>query len=192
MRTAAFHRSAMAALAGALLSLPAWAAPGGGMARVPAVWVPRHIQFVYMGFTTHYSCNGLRDKIQHMLWKLGARHLKVREQPCSSPMGRPSPFPGVRVRMQVLVPAAQAGKAGRSAPQVRAHWHTVVLAPSNTDFDEGGNCELIGQFKHSFLPLFATRNIRYHTTCIPHQVTLDTYLSTEVLVPDRTPAAKRS
>ena len=93
--------------------------------------------------------------------------------------------------MQVLVPAAQAGKGGKSAPKVQAHWHTVVLAPSNTGFDEGGDCELIGQFKRSFLPLFATRDIRYHTTCIPHQVTLSTYLSAEVLAPDH-PAAKRS
>ena len=191
MRTAAFRRSALAALAGALLSLPAWAAPAGGVARVPAVWVPRHVHFVYMGFTSHYSCDGLRDKIDHMLRKLGARDLKVREEPCSGPMGRPSPFPGVRVRMQVLVPAAQAGKAGQSAPQVQAHWHTVVLAPSNTGFDEGGDCELIGQFKRRFLPLFATRTIRYHTTCIPHQATFSTYLSADVLVPDR-PALKRA
>lgn len=191
MRTAAFHRSAAAALAAALLSLPAWSAPAGGAARVAAVWVPRHVQFVYQGFTTHYSCDGLRDKIEDMLTKLGAQHLKVREEPCSSPMGRPDPFPGVRVTMQVLVPAAQAGKAGKSAPPVQAHWRTVVLAPSDSGYDSGGECELMGQFKRSFLPLFAARDTRYQATCIPYQATLGTSLSTEVLVPDH-PAAKRS
>lgn len=191
MRIAAFYRSAAAVLAVAVLSAPAWSAPAAEASHTAAVWVPRHTEFVYQGFTTRYSCDGLRDKIRDMLSKLGARDLKIREVPCSTPAGGPDPFPGVRVRMQVLVPAAQAGKAGKSAPRVQAHWRTVVLAPSDTGQDYGGECELIEQFKHSFLPLFTTRNTRYHATCIPHQLTLGTSLSTEVLVPVH-PAAKRS
>lgn len=191
MRTAVLYRSALALLAGAALSVSAWSAPAAQATQVAAVWVPRHIQFVYQGFTTYYSCDGLRDKIQHMLHKLGARDLKVREVPCSTPGGRPDPFPGVNVRMQVLVPAARAGKAAKSAPQVQAHWQAVVLAPDDTEQDYGGECELIEQFKRSFLPLFTTRNTRYQATCIPHQVTLGTSLSTEVLVADEPHSGKR-
>jgi len=191
MRTAAPYRLAMAVLAVAMLSAPAWSAPAAKSNHTEAVWVPRHIQFVYQGFTTIYSCDGLRDKIRRMLRKLGARDLKVREVPCSTPEGGPDPFPGVRVRMQVLVPAAQAGKDAKSAPRVQAHWRNVVLAPADIEEDYGGECELIEQFKRTFLPLFTTRNTRYSATCIPHQLTLNASLSTEVLVPDH-PAAKRS
>ena len=183
MRGITLYRSVAAGLAAALLSLPAWSAPVG----VAAAWVPRQVHYVYQGFTTRYSCDGLRDKIHELLWKLGARQLKVLEDPCSSSPGRPDPFPRVRVKMQVLVPAA---KAGKGAPRVQAHWQPVVLSPSDTGYDLGGNCELIEQFHHTFLPLFSTRNTHYHATCIPHQATLGAYLRTEVLMPDR-PAAKR-
>lgn len=152
---------------------------------VAAVWAPQKIQFVYQGFTTRYSCDGLRDKIRSMLSKLGARDLDVVATPCASPSGVPSPFPGVRVTMQVLVPASSeaASRQKTTGQPVKAHWQNVVLMPTNAGLDEQGNCELIEQFKETFLPLFTTRNIKYRSTCIPHQLTLGTHLSAEVLMP---------
>ena len=170
-------RIAVAALAAAsLATASAWATNGKS---VDAVWVPKHVTFVYQGFTTHYSCDGLRDEIERMLSKMGPKDLKVREQPCAVGAGMPSPFPGVTVHMQVLVPA---GKAHAKAPVVPAHWQKVVLMPSNAGYNEQGNCELIEQFKETFLPLFTTRNIRYESNCVPHQLSYGTYLSTEVLM----------
>jgi hypothetical protein len=150
---------------------------------VAAVWVPKHVQFIYQGFTTHYSCDGLRDQIRTMLQRLGAQDLRVRELGCVRLSG-PSPFPGVNVSMRVLVPAhsAAAAKQKSPGPAVQAHWQNVVLMPSNADFQDQGNCELIEQFKETFLPLFTTRHIDYESTCIPHQVTLGTHLSAEVLM----------
>lgn len=176
-------RWASAVAAAALLaSVPALAAAQDGVA---AVWVPREVHFIYQGFTTRFSCDGLRDQVRVMLQKLGARELKVREIACARGSGVPSPFPGVRVTMQVLVPAssADAAKEKSAAPPVRAQWQDVVLMPSNAGFDEQGKCELIEQFKRTFLPLFATRNVQYRSNCIPHQLTLGTHLSAEVLVP---------
>jgi hypothetical protein len=168
------------ASAGILLgAASAFATTQGG---VEAVWVSRDVSFVYQGFTTHYSCDGLRDKIREMLLELGAGDLKVREQGCIRQVGV-EPFPGVRVTMQVLVPASSEHDK-KISPVVPAHWATVVLMPRNTSVEEQGNCELIEQFKETFLPLFATRQIKYQSTCIPHQITLGTYLSAEVLVPD--------
>ena len=63
--------------------------------------------------------------------------------------------------------------------------------PSNAGFEEQGNCELIEQFKQTFLPLFTTRHIRYGSNCVPHQLTLGTHLSVEVLMPDTTSARGR-
>lgn len=167
------------AAAAVLLAPPVLAAP---QQSVEAVWVPRHVTFVYQGFTTHYSCDGLRDQIHRMLSKLGARDLKIRTQGCIRLVGA-EPFPGVAVTMQVLVPAASEHGSKADHP-VSAHWRNVVLMPSNAGFEEQGNCELIEQFKETFLPLFAPRHISYQSNCIPHQLTLGTHLSAEVLTPD--------
>ncbi len=94
---------------GACLGAPAWADDAAAPAAVPtqpAVWTPKEIQFTYMGFTTHYTCDGLQSTIKEMLLQLGARKddLKVIEEPCSGNPDRPNPFPGVRIKMNVLQP----------------------------------------------------------------------------------------
>jgi hypothetical protein len=175
-------RLASAAAAATLLAaVPALAAAQDSVA---AVWAPKQVQFVYQGFTTHYSCDGLQDQIRDMLAKLGAQDLKVQQFGCVRPSG-PTLFPGVRVTMRVLVPAssADASKDKSSGPSVQAQWKTVELMPANASYDDQGNCELIEQFKKTFLPLFTTRKIQYASTCFPHQITLGTHLSAEVLVP---------
>ena len=175
-------RWASAAAAMTLLAAtPAWAAPQDS---VSAVWVPKHVQFIHQGFTTHYSCDGLRDEIRTLLQKLGPRDLKVREFGCIRPVG-PTEFPGVMVSMSVLVPAssAEASKAPSGSSPVQAHWKDVVLMPSNAPYEDQGNCELIEQFKETFLPLFTTRNVKYGSTCVPYQLMLGTHLSASVLVP---------
>lgn len=167
------------AAAALLAAVPALAAAQDG---VSAVWVPKHVQFVYQGFTTHYSCDGLQERIRSMLEKLGAQDLKVRRMGCVRPSG-PTLFPGVNVDMRVLVPASSSAAKDKAAgPAVQAQWQEVVLMPANADLNEQGNCELIEQFKETFLPLFTTRNVKYGSTCVPHQLTLGTHLSTEVLV----------
>jgi len=92
-----------------------------------AVWTPRELLFIYHGFTTKYSCDGLRDKVRSILLQLGAREdLTVTETPCAE-LGRPDPFPGARIKMNVLQPAAgTGGTAGTQA--VPGHWTTVDLA----------------------------------------------------------------
>jgi hypothetical protein len=164
-----------------LAAVPALAAAQDS---VTAVWVPKHIEFVYQGFTTHYSCDGLRDQIRDMLQKLGAQNLRVIQMGCVRPEG-PTIFPGVSVTMSVLVPAssAEASKAKSSSAPVQAQWREVVLMPVSAGFNEEGNCELIEQFKAAFLPLFTTRKINYASSCVPYQLTLGTHLSAQVLVP---------
>jgi len=176
VRLRALLRTAAAAVA--LTALPALAL---AQESVEAVWVPRHVSFVYQAFTTHYSCDGLRESIRDLLARLGARDLKVQAYGCTS-FGI-EPFPGVRVTMRVLVPAASTHDH-EAGPVVRAHWQNVVLMPSNAELQEQGNCELIEQFKETFLPLFTTRHIDYQSNCIPHQLTLGTHLSAEALMPN--------
>ena len=173
--------AAAAAASAVLAAVPALAA---AQDNVTAAWVPRHIQFTYQGFTTHYSCDGLQDRIRGLLEKLGAQDLKVRQFGCVRPSG-PTFFPGVQVDMRVLVPASSsdAAKAKDAGSPVQAQWKNVVLMPANASYNEQGDCELIEQFKETFLPLFATRDVKYNSTCVPHQLTLGTHLSAEVLMP---------
>jgi len=171
-----------------LLIATAWAAPhdtGAPAARAEsAVWTPRELSFVYQGFTTKYSCDGLRDKVRSILLELGAREdLKVTATGCSSP-GGPDPSPGVRIKMNVLQPAAdQSATAGTQS--VPAHWKAVDLTAGRDAVSAAGDCELVEQVKQSILPLFATRNVEYSSNCLPHQLQIGaTRLRAEVLVPD--------
>jgi hypothetical protein len=145
-----------------------------------AVWTPRELTFVYMGFTAHYSCDGLRDKIQHVLRDLGARgDFKVDYSGCSSPFGTPDRFPGVRIKMQVLQPADD-----KSTDVVAAHWQRVDLHLDRDPVWEASDCELLEQVKQKILPLFATRQVDFASNCVPHQAYLGTRLSAELLFPD--------
>ena len=104
-----------------------------------AVWTPKELKFVYMGVTSHYSCDGLRDKMRSILLQLGARpDLTVREVPCSGMAGRPSEFPGVTVNMNVLAPF-DAAKSNANATPVPAHWKTVEISTDRDPLREAGD-----------------------------------------------------
>ena len=186
--------AAVAAVAVACLSAPVWAVDATVAAPVPtepAGWTQKEVQFTYMGFTTHFTCDGLRDTVREMLVQLGARKddLKVYEQPCSRP-DRPDPFPGVKIKMSVLQPAP--ATPGGDAPIVEGFWKPIKLPFRATGLDAAGQCELLEQFKQQVLPLFTTRNVDLHAGCVPHQLEpLGTELKAEVLVTDQKKAASK-
>jgi hypothetical protein len=179
----------LAAVVTASLCMPAWAAtdesaPAGP--GEPAVWAPKEVQFVYSGFTTKYSCDGLRDRVKEMLLALGARKsdLKVTETPCSGDPGHPNPFPGVRIKMSVLQPTDQAPTP--DGQTVTAQWKQVDLLKGQFGLNAAGQCELLEQFKQKVLPLFTTRNVDLQSSCVPHQLDgVGLRLKTEVLVTDQ-------
>ena len=152
------------------------------------MWVPKELHFDYRGFTTKYSCDGLQERMRDVLLKLGARpDLRVRGYGCTRLVG-PDPFAGVSIKMNVLQPA---GKQG--GPAVPVHWQRVDLLTGlyeHDPVDAAADCELIGQIKQKILPLFATRNVDYRSTCEAHHlVPGGTRLKAEVLVADERTAA---
>lgn len=173
----------------ALAEPPAQSNPAESSPPSWAVWAPKELRFVYMGFTSHYSCDGLADKMRAILLQLGARpDLKIREMPCSGQLGRPTEFPGVTVNLNVLTPW-DAGSANATATPVPAHWKLVQLSTDRDPLKEAGDCELIEQVKARVLPLFSARNIDYHSTCIPNQLQIGgTQLKAELLSGDDQPA----
>jgi hypothetical protein len=175
-------------LAGLLLGLPAAAADTGAPAAAapvaqPAVWTQKQLNFLFQGFTTHYSCDGLEGKIKHVVRDLGARgDFEVHSYGCATPSGRPDPFPSVSIRMSVLEPAPAGAPA---SDVVAAHWQRVDLHLDKDPVWEAGDCELLEQIKQKLLPLFATRDVDFASNCVPHQLTLGTRLSAGLLVPDK-------
>jgi len=173
---------------GALLGAPARGAeeagqPGAAAQKEMAVWTPKEIQFTYIGFTTLYSCDGLKDEVRQMLLQLGARKddLQVYEQPCSGPPDRPNPFPGVRIKMSVLTPAPSTVSDVKQ--MVQAQWKTVKLPYRESGINAAGQCELLEQFKQKVLPLFTARSVNLVADCVPHQLSpLGTKLQADVLV----------
>ncbi len=154
----------------------------------PAQWVQKQIHFVYMGFTAHYSCDGLRDDVRTILLELGARKegLDVHEFGCTQFEGAPETNPGVMGTFYVLQPVAQGESEGPSGTVVPAHWQTVNVRLSSSARLEAGQCELIEQVKQRILPLFNTRNVQYQSNCVPHQFTIPgAVLKAEVLKPDQ-------
>ena len=159
------------------------AADGQGAAIVPAAWTPKELLFTYQtGFTTKYSCDGLRDRMRKLLIDLGARDdLQVQSFGCMNLSG-PDVFPSVRVRMSVLEPARQ-WAIGQTVP---AQWKHVDLLADRNAVDAATDCELVEQIKLKVLPLFATRNVDYSALCEKnHLVVGGTRLTAEVLLPNQ-------
>ena len=130
--------AAVAALGIVLVSSARAESPDGAQS---AVWAHKEFQFTYQGFTTHYSCDGLRDKVRQILLQFGARKddLKVYDFGCASPSGRPDRFPSVSVKMSVLVPAGSAAANG-AGPELPSHWQPVRLKLDQSSLAEAGEC----------------------------------------------------
>ena len=171
------------------------AARAADTADAPAAhWVERNLDFTYMGFTTKYSCDGLEGDVRELLLALGARKkdLQIQSAGCSRLEGV-EPFPGVRAKFWVLEPvtADEAAKGGDSVVQA-TQWQTVNLVGKGDFRAEQGQCELLEQLKRQALPLFTSRNLNFHSACVPYDVTLgDIRFSVDVLrvVPAPAPTA---
>jgi hypothetical protein len=188
-RLAPTMRLTAAVTLGILLSGAVGAASAADEPGQPAQWIQKEFDFVYQGFTTHYSCDGLRDKVQSVVTQLGARKdSKVYEYGCSASLGRPDPFPGVRAKIWVLQPLAPADAANPKDPAavVATKWKHVKLKLDTDPLGQAGECELVEQLKQHVLPLFAAKNVVFNPQCIPHQLTLGgNELSADIMVPEQ-------
>jgi hypothetical protein len=132
------------------------------------VWQKHEYSFVFMGFTSTYSCDGLADKLKLLLIEAGARP-DVKSQPgaCARGFGRPDKFARADLTFYTLSPPA--ADTPSNAKQVDGIWRPVAFAAHSPQKLDLGDCELIEQFHNNVLPMFTTRNLADHTTCVPHQ-----------------------
>jgi hypothetical protein len=143
-------------------------APARDVTADHGVWQKHELSFVFLGFTSTYSCDGLADKIKLLLIAAGARaDAKSRPGACASGFGRPDKFARADLKFYTLAPDSNATPP--DGARVDGAWRPVALMARSPRELGTGDCELIEQFRDTVLPLFATRNVENHTTCIPHQ-----------------------
>lgn len=151
-----------------LAGAPAFAeAPG--LEEVAAAWKQHEVDLLYMGFTTRYSCGGLKSKVRLLLKHLGAREdVKILERGCEFGYQYVADFP--RLKITFYAPELpQPGARDVGAP-VLGVWKPVVIKKNSPRGLEMGDCELVEIFRDRVLPKFLTRNVQGDVNCIPHQL----------------------
>lgn len=171
---------------------------------VNAVWIEKDLAFTYMGFTTYYSCDGLRDKVRWLLKEIGARPgFEVRVRGCMNLTG-PEWMPRVEIRAALPMAATpellaelekQAPKreliarvTGQSATETTAQfatrWRRITFDPTATSRVEPGDCELMEQLRDAVFVPFGLRLVENRMSCVPKQIVLyGIRLTVEVLEP---------
>jgi hypothetical protein len=159
-----------------LLALVGSAAHGDPVEAVqPAVearWVEHYVQFDYLGLTTYYTCNSLRDKLIELLRVVGARRdLTVRTSGCSLGNGTVSPIIHARMEFRSLVPAPPEPSApDLPALPIPSHWTKVMITERKPRGIALGDCELVEQFRDRVLKTLEVRNAEIDLACIPHDM----------------------
>ncbi len=161
-------------------------------AAVDAVWQQNELTLGYQGFTTSYSCEGLKDKMESLLIYFGARKdgLKVSAYGCAGGPYRAVPAVNLKLKFETLMPA----EAGAD-DTVAAKWVERDLFPRKKIQQEApqhitrGDCEVIERFVAKVLPLFSHETLQNLTRCVPNRLdgTIPN-LREKVLVPQDEPA----
>ena len=149
---------------------------------VGAAWKRHEIELTYMGFTTRYSCEGLRDKVRLLMSASGARpDFDVSTRSCAPRPGQVAEFPRVQIVFHAAeIPPPGSGVAGEPT---QARWRRVLLRGQRSPDLEVGDCELVEQFADRVLGAFTTRNVASDIHCIPHQLAGSSFrLEYDVLV----------
>jgi hypothetical protein len=178
---------------------------------VSAIWLEQDWYQSHTGFTTYYSCDGLRDKVRSLLRQLGVRDdLKVSSAGCSSSTGIDQ-FPRLRIKVASAVEATPERLAAleerreqieliakvnekrpdydRQSLQFAARKRIVEFRDRRGSAIEQGDCEFMETFADDVLPKIGARVVEREIRCTPHQVSMNSIrLVVEVLEPAPPPA----
>jgi hypothetical protein len=151
-----------------LVALPA-AAQDGLPAEEPAAWTQHVVDLPYMGFTTRYTCGGLKSKVRLLLKHLGAREdFKILERGCEFGYQKVADFP--RLKITFWAPTIPEDGAKDPGDPVLGVWKAVAIKKNSPKGLEMGDCELVEIFRDRVLPKFVTRDMQGDINCIPHQL----------------------
>jgi hypothetical protein len=138
-------------------------------AEEPAAWALHEVDLMYMGFTTRYTCSGLKSKVKLLLKHLGVREdVKIRERGCEVGYEKVADFPRLKISFYAPV-IPEPGDKDPGEP-VLGVWKPVVIRKNSPKGLDMGDCELVEIFRDRVMPRFLTRSVAGDVNCIPHQL----------------------
>jgi len=171
---------------------------------VSAVWIERDVTLHYMGFTSYYSCEGLRGQVRRILQELGARPgFKVTMRNCINQSG-PEWSPSVRIvaalpveataevlaelasdaSKRELVARVQGKSPDEATAQFPARPKRVEFVSGGMSFLQDGDCELMEQMRDRVFGPLGVKVIDSNIRCVPRQVSIGSIrMTVEVLEP---------
>lgn len=173
---------------------------------VRAVWQVQEIHLPYFGLTTHYSCDGLRDKMREILNELGVREDFLLRMACASITG-PERLPSATMVLATAVPAddeiaktfaadpKRAELLGRMRDKAKSKAdygdepfdavlkRVTLRAKESASPGASGDCELLEHVRRYVLPKIGAKIVRDEIRCTPHQgIVGNPVLEVDVLV----------
>jgi hypothetical protein len=148
------------------------ASAADSVAGVPAVWKAQRAEFHYVGRTTRYSCEGLREKVRAMLLDLGVRRdLSIEALGCAAYRAAnavaSAGAKGFRLAIAFFAPVPAHRAASSSVAPARFQPFTIT---SDAFRNMGvGDCELVKEFARQLLPRLTVRDLRQDITCVRDQ-----------------------
>ena len=138
-------------------------------AEEPAVWARHEVDLQYMGFTTRYTCGGLKSKVRLLLKYMGVRDdVKILERGCEYGYQKVADFP--RLKITFWAPALPEKGDKDPGDPVLGVWKPVTIKRDSPKGLEMGDCELVEIFRDRVIPKFITRDMQGDVNCIPHQL----------------------
>lgn len=133
----------------------------------PAIWKEKEFRFSYHGFTTSYSCAGLKYKVRLILTTLGARpNPKIHTSGCEIDGGV-----AFSPRVHVFAAFPESLPPGtEDVGSFAAQTEVVTLSPRRPQGLESGDCELVEQLRDHVFPEISSRVLADNTACVPHQM----------------------
>ena len=158
-----------AALCLLLLATMAAVADESLPAEEAAVWTRHEVDLQYMGFTTRYTCSGLKSKVKLLLNYMGVRDdVKILERGCEFGYQKVADFP--RLKITFWAPTLPEKGAKDPGEPVLGAWKAIAIKRNSPKGLEMGDCELVELFRDHVMPKFLTRDMQGDVNCIPHQL----------------------
>lgn len=191
-----------------LVAIASFAAmPSYGEDTIRAAWKVQEIHLPYFGLTTHYSCEGLRDKVQAYLEQLGVREDAVVSVGVCDNISGPAWHPSVNITLAHAVPASDeqakefANDANRAKliarlqrkksaqvitdePFNAVRKRVTLFAKDRSNTSSAGDCELLEQVRRDVLPKLDAKVIKDGVRCTPYQGSVgNPRMEVELLMP---------
>jgi hypothetical protein len=169
---------------------------------VEAVWKPQRINFVYRGYSTLYSCSGLRQKLEDILTTVGARDdIELRAYSCDDQMSvarfeiaLASPVEATPENVaeltsydarDELVARVRGERLARAEDLQRfpAVWKTISFKRSREMKLAPGDCELVLALRRQILQRMSVQVVTDRVSCSPFGNIGKPRLTVSALVP---------